>query len=196
MECARNLDHPIAKSRSHSFRNHRREWTQQLKAYVAGLVAERIGIVAACALTFIDQVYPSRLQANTSEQALALTFSGYWMPGLATSEWKKSIDEVCPQWGLARVKTGCWWRLESGARGDATRYQRASGRARDAWRAVGGIFVGAKHGSRAGKARLLFELDTALQNVGSAAAEHPSVVKIAGVYHNLLRLWSDAAKSI
>ena len=37
----------------------------------------------------------------------------------------------------------------------------------------------------------LFELDTALQALGRDNAGHPSLVQIAGVYHNLLRLWTD-----
>jgi PKHD-type hydroxylase len=38
---------------------------------------------------------------------------------------------------------------------------------------------------------ILFQLDTALQQLGRDVAEHPSQVQIAGAYHNLLRLWSD-----
>ncbi len=41
------------------------------------------------------------------------------------------------------------------------------------------------------KREQLFELDTALQALGRDNADHPSLVKIAGVYHNLLRLWAD-----
>jgi PKHD-type hydroxylase len=41
------------------------------------------------------------------------------------------------------------------------------------------------------KRDILFELDTALQQLGRDAADHPSLVQIAGCYHNLLRLWSD-----
>jgi PKHD-type hydroxylase len=41
------------------------------------------------------------------------------------------------------------------------------------------------------KRDILFELDTALQQLGRDAPGHPSLVQIAGCYHNLLRLWSD-----
>jgi PKHD-type hydroxylase len=37
----------------------------------------------------------------------------------------------------------------------------------------------------------LFELDTSLQQLGRDTPGHPSLVQIAGVYHNLLRLWAD-----
>jgi PKHD-type hydroxylase len=38
---------------------------------------------------------------------------------------------------------------------------------------------------------LLFEMDTALQRLGGASPDDPAVVKLMGVYHNLLRLWAD-----
>jgi PKHD-type hydroxylase len=38
---------------------------------------------------------------------------------------------------------------------------------------------------------ILFELDTALQQLGRDTPGHASLVQIAGCYHNLLRLWSD-----
>jgi PKHD-type hydroxylase len=41
------------------------------------------------------------------------------------------------------------------------------------------------------KREILFELDTALQRLGRDTPEHPSLVQIAGCYHNLLRLWCD-----
>ena len=41
------------------------------------------------------------------------------------------------------------------------------------------------------KRDILFELDTALQQLGRDVPDHPSLVQIAGAYHNLLRLWSD-----
>jgi len=34
-------------------------------------------------------------------------------------------------------------------------------------------------------------LRRALQKLGRDVPEHPSLVQIAGAYHNLLRLWSD-----
>ncbi len=39
---------------------------------------------------------------------------------------------------------------------------------------------------------MLFELDNAIQALGRDVPQHPSVVKLAGLYHNLLRLWADA----
>jgi PKHD-type hydroxylase len=39
--------------------------------------------------------------------------------------------------------------------------------------------------------RLLFDLDTALQQLGADVPDHKALVQIMGVYHNLLRLWSD-----
>jgi PKHD-type hydroxylase len=39
---------------------------------------------------------------------------------------------------------------------------------------------------------ILFELDTAIQQVARELSSHPAVVDLAGVYHNLLRCWADA----
>jgi PKHD-type hydroxylase len=41
------------------------------------------------------------------------------------------------------------------------------------------------------KRDLLFQLDTALQQLGRDVPDHGSVVQLMGVYHNLVRLWSD-----
>jgi PKHD-type hydroxylase len=41
------------------------------------------------------------------------------------------------------------------------------------------------------KRDLLFQLDTGLQQLGRDAPDHAGVVQLMGVYHNLLRLWSD-----
>jgi PKHD-type hydroxylase len=38
---------------------------------------------------------------------------------------------------------------------------------------------------------LLFEMDVAIQRFGNENATHPSVVQLTGVYHNLIRLWSE-----
>lgn len=38
---------------------------------------------------------------------------------------------------------------------------------------------------------LLFEMDVAIQRFGTDNATHPSVVQLTGVYHNLIRLWSE-----
>ncbi|MGN6279890.1 MAG: Fe2+-dependent dioxygenase [Sphingomonas sp.] len=43
-----------------------------------------------------------------------------------------------------------------------------------------------------GARRLLFELDGAVQDVAATAGQaDPAVVKLTGVYHNLLRRWAD-----
>jgi PKHD-type hydroxylase len=39
---------------------------------------------------------------------------------------------------------------------------------------------------------MLFELDNAIQHLGGVVPDNPAVVKLAGLYHNLLRLWADA----
>ena len=41
------------------------------------------------------------------------------------------------------------------------------------------------------KRDVLFDLDTGVQQLGGEMGKHPALVKIAGAYHNLLRLWSD-----
>jgi len=42
-----------------------------------------------------------------------------------------------------------------------------------------------------GARRLLFDLDVAIQNLNLQVAEHPSMVQLVGVYHNLLRRWAE-----
>ena len=37
-----------------------------------------------------------------------------------------------------------------------------------------------------------FELDLAIQRLTVAAPGNPALVQLTGVYHNLLRRWSDA----
>jgi PKHD-type hydroxylase len=39
---------------------------------------------------------------------------------------------------------------------------------------------------------ILFELDTAIQRLAKDVPSHPSLVELAGVYHNLLRSWADS----
>jgi len=43
----------------------------------------------------------------------------------------------------------------------------------------------------AAERRILFDLDRAIQSVSAAGAEQDELVRLAGVYHNLLRLWAD-----
>lgn len=38
---------------------------------------------------------------------------------------------------------------------------------------------------------LLFDLDSAIQQINRDAPDHPSAVQLTGVYHNLLRRWAD-----
>jgi PKHD-type hydroxylase len=42
-----------------------------------------------------------------------------------------------------------------------------------------------------GQRTLLFDLDTSIQRLAADAPDHPSVVQLTGVYHNLLRRWAD-----
>lgn len=42
-----------------------------------------------------------------------------------------------------------------------------------------------------GKRALLFDLDLAIQRVGSDQPDNPSIVQLTGIYHNLLRRWAD-----
>jgi PKHD-type hydroxylase len=43
-----------------------------------------------------------------------------------------------------------------------------------------------------GQRTILFDLDTAIQQIGRAVPDHPSLVQLTGVYHNLIRRWADA----
>ena len=38
---------------------------------------------------------------------------------------------------------------------------------------------------------ILFELDTAIQKLGAENPENPTLIELAGVYHNLLRRWTN-----
>jgi PKHD-type hydroxylase len=38
---------------------------------------------------------------------------------------------------------------------------------------------------------LLFDLDSAIQHIGTDLPSHPSSIQLTGVYHNLLRQWAD-----
>ena len=42
-----------------------------------------------------------------------------------------------------------------------------------------------------GQRTLLFDMDTAIQRLAAENADHPSVIQLTGVYHNLLRRWAD-----
>jgi PKHD-type hydroxylase len=42
-----------------------------------------------------------------------------------------------------------------------------------------------------GERTLLFDLDTAIQQIAAAAPDHPSALQLTGVYHNLLRRWAE-----
>ncbi len=42
-----------------------------------------------------------------------------------------------------------------------------------------------------GRRSTLFEMDVAIQRLGSENATHPSVISLTGVYHNLLRQWAE-----
>ncbi len=40
--------------------------------------------------------------------------------------------------------------------------------------------------------QLLYDLDTSIQSIHAENPEHPSLVRLTGVYHNLVRRWADA----
>jgi PKHD-type hydroxylase len=42
-----------------------------------------------------------------------------------------------------------------------------------------------------GRRRLLFELDTSIQALTRTQADHAALLQLTGVYHNLLRQWSE-----
>lgn len=42
-----------------------------------------------------------------------------------------------------------------------------------------------------GERTLLFDLDMAIQRIGGEAPDHPSVIQLTSVYHNLLRRWAE-----
>jgi PKHD-type hydroxylase len=42
-----------------------------------------------------------------------------------------------------------------------------------------------------GERTLLFDLDRAIQTLGSETPDHPAVLELTNVYHNLLRRWSE-----
>jgi PKHD-type hydroxylase len=39
--------------------------------------------------------------------------------------------------------------------------------------------------------RMLFELDLSIQKLTADGADGDAVLQLTGIYHNLLRLWSD-----
>jgi PKHD-type hydroxylase len=42
-----------------------------------------------------------------------------------------------------------------------------------------------------GQRTLLFDLDTSIQRIATDHPQHPSVIQLTGVYHNLLRQWAQ-----
>lgn len=42
-----------------------------------------------------------------------------------------------------------------------------------------------------GERRVLFDLDGAIQKLNNGHADHPAMVELTGVYHNLLRRWAE-----
>jgi PKHD-type hydroxylase len=42
-----------------------------------------------------------------------------------------------------------------------------------------------------GERTLLFDLDLSIQRLGADSPDHPAVLQLTGVYHNLLRRWAD-----
>jgi PKHD-type hydroxylase len=43
----------------------------------------------------------------------------------------------------------------------------------------------------AGERKLLFDLDLAIRKLSQTQADHPALVELTGVYHNLLRRWAE-----
>lgn len=43
-----------------------------------------------------------------------------------------------------------------------------------------------------GQRTMLFDLDNSIQELARAAPDNPAVLRLTGVYHNLLRRWADA----
>ena len=39
--------------------------------------------------------------------------------------------------------------------------------------------------------QVLFDMDSAIQQLAADAPDHPSTVQLTGVYHNLLRQWAE-----
>jgi PKHD-type hydroxylase len=39
---------------------------------------------------------------------------------------------------------------------------------------------------------LLYELDEVVQELGATTAAHEQSVRLAGIYHNLVRFWADS----
>jgi PKHD-type hydroxylase len=67
------------------------------------------------------------------------------------------------------------------------RHERASRRARHEGRAPSRVLLDTEDSRRT----ILFELDNAIQRIATDVPNHPAVVDLAGVYHNLLRTWAD-----
>ncbi len=42
-----------------------------------------------------------------------------------------------------------------------------------------------------GERTLLFDLDSSIQRLAATSPDHPSVIQLTGVYHNLLRRWAE-----
>ncbi|PYT00506.1 MAG: Fe2+-dependent dioxygenase [Acidobacteria bacterium] len=42
-----------------------------------------------------------------------------------------------------------------------------------------------------GQRTLLFDLDSSIQRLAAESPEHPSLIQLTGVYHNLLRRWAE-----
>ena len=42
-----------------------------------------------------------------------------------------------------------------------------------------------------GQRKILFDMDTAIQSLAENMPDDPSIIKLTGVYHNLLRYWAQ-----
>ena len=53
------------------------------------------------------------------------------------------------------------------------------------------LLLGAEHDPGRGQRSLLFDLDTAIMQLNREVPKSPSLMMLTGVYHNLLRQWSE-----
>jgi PKHD-type hydroxylase len=42
-----------------------------------------------------------------------------------------------------------------------------------------------------GQRKILFDMDSAIQSLSAKMPDDPSIIKLSGVYHNLLRYWAQ-----
>ncbi len=115
----------------------------------------------------------------------------------------RSVGDAVPRRSdRSTTAANCWWRTPTACTrvklpaGDMVLYpstslhsvQPGDARARVLRRSSGSRAWCATMAQRT----LLFDLDSAIQQISRDVPEHPSSVQLTGVYHNLLRRWADA----